>query len=403
VAWFALNVRQTGDPFHFVDLAALAYESGYGNDLFDSVGERLLFYPASLVRSAPLLLAVLVVLIWRLRSNPLVPDLVRLFGLAFGLFYLSTLFSSPVGIFSERYMFVFALALTPVLGGLPSLLARVDSKSVRRAVIIGGTLTAVAMTGYRIVNRPVEWTHAPDLLTLAEGLGEVSSHDRPLVIGLGPGTAIDFTPLKIRNGSDVIVTPSDEGLPTAPGERPEGIDIWIERLPARVRIAGRTPDAVVGRFYLYGPRAAEMQLDPMIGGEGWMFQDENGSTSPVPPSPYVGLEFAGEDPRPGAEALVRKSLSRAGTPRSGHLELRSLYGHGFRSGRILVEVRVDGVVILQRDISERSEWLLVPFTIPAGTGNSIIEVAVVALDGIEVGWDWRGASTVLVRALEIDA
>lgn len=402
LAWFGLNVMQTGDPFHFARQAALAYESGYGNDLFDSVGERLLFYPVSLVRSAPLLLSVLVVLIWQLRKDPLVAGLSRMFGLAFGLFYLSTVFSSPVGIFSERYMFVFALALTPVLGGLPSLLARVDSKAVRRAVIVGGTLTAIAMAGYQIVNRPVEWTHAPDLLTLAEGLGEVSSQDRPLVIGLGPGTGVDVTPLKVRNGSDVIVAMVDADGLTAPGEGPEGIDVWIERLPARVQSAEVTPDAVVGRFYLYGARAVGINLDPMVGGDGWMRQNEDGSISPVPTSPYVGLEFLGEDPWPGAEALVRRSISRAGTIRSGRLELRSLYGHGFNAGRILVEVRVDGLVILQRDISERSQWLLVPFTIPAGSGNSNIEVAVVALDGIEVGWDWGRASTVLVRALEID-
>jgi hypothetical protein len=40
-------------------------------------------------------------------------------------------------------------------------------------------------------------------------------------------------------------------------------------------------------------------------------------------------------------------------------------------------------------------------TLPTGVGDTRIEVAVVALPGIEADWDWGRASTVLIRTLRL--
>ncbi|MGZ5384975.1 MAG: hypothetical protein ACXWH0_13450, partial [Acidimicrobiia bacterium] len=94
-------------------------------------------------------------------------------------------------------------------------------------------------------------------------------------------------------------------------------------------------------------------------------------------------------------------IARGQEPVEGDVELRWLYGHGFNAGRINVEVRVDGETIFTRDVASPSRWVRVPFTIPAGTGTALVEVVVVAQPGIEQGWGWGRASTVLVRAVEI--
>ena len=108
----------------------------------------------------------------------------------------------------------------------------------------------------------------------------------------------------------------------------------------------------------------------------------------------------------------RRSLAWCGSPRQrsvprsdrrqrGSLSIRWIYGHGFNRGRILVEVRVDGQVVLQQDVAEPSRWQRVTFEIPAGTGSSTVSVAVRASERIEKGWKWGRASTVVAKDLVI--
>lgn len=399
LAWFALNAARTGDPLHFVTREAQAYAGGYGTDLFDSALERLTFYPLALLRSDPLLLALAALVFARLFRNRTVTRLARLFALTFLGWYTSTLLAPPVGIFSERYMFAFAVGVAPLLGGLPAVLASIPSDRRRRLLTVACLVSAVAVSGYRIADRPVEWTHPPDLLALNDALGMAARTHGPLSVRVGPGMEIDLTPMRVQNGSNVRVEPGDPAV--TPGEVPPGIDLWIERLPERVQ--GTTAGAVIGRYRLYGPGVEILGgFTPMPGGDGWVYHDEGGQTSPIPPGSYVGLEFAGEDPPPGSEAFVSRSIERGAGELEGSVEFRSMYGHGYNTGRITVLVRLDGVIVHRHDIADPSRWIEVRFVVPAGTGTSTIDVVVIAEPEIESGWGWGRASTVLVRSLLVD-
>ena len=115
------------------------------------------------------------------------------------------------------------------------------------------------------------------------------------------------------------------------------------------------------------------------------------------------LEFDGDDPDAGQEALVWVEVPRTGEMRRARLELRSLYGHGFNPGRLELLVRVDDTVVFSRDIAAPSRWLTVGFPIAPGAGMVRVEVVVRALPGIETGWMWGRASTVLIRSLVVEA
>jgi len=397
--WMVVNLVRTGNPLFFATESARYFLSAYGNDLFDSIPERLTYYPLSLLRSAPLLLAVIAWAAWRYRTHPKVRGLSVLIGVAFGLFFGSSLISPAVGAFNERFMFAFVVALAPLVGGLPGSLSTVQGSLRRRAVLAVGLLVTVAVTSYRVVDRPIEWTHPPDLLALGSALGEVAIPSDPLLIATGSGMTIDQMPLSIQNGTDVQVT----ALPDAslPGEIPPGVEVVIERLPSRIAEISTAPGRVIGRYYLYGPAAASIPAGTATCScPGWVFSGEDGSSRLLEDGPFLGLEFVSDDPPPGAEASLTREVTREQDALEGSIELRSLYGHGFNAGRINVEVRVDGKSIFTRDVASPSRWVTVPFSIPAGLGTAVLEVVVAAQPGIEQGWGWGRASTVLVRAVE---
>jgi hypothetical protein len=398
--WMVVNLVRTGNPLFFATESARYFLSAYGNDLFDSVGERLTYYPLSLIRSAPLLLVVIAWAAWQHRAHPTVRGLIAVVAVSFALFFGSSLISPAVGAFNERFMFAFVVALAPLLGGIPAGLSTVDSSTRRRAVIAAGLVVTVAVTWYRVVDRPIEWTHAPDLLALGSALGEVATPSGPLLVATGSGMTIDQMPLSVQNGTDVQVTALPD--PSPPGEIPPSVDVVVERLPSRIAEISAAPGRVIGRYYLYGPAAASVPAgSATCSCPGWVFSGEDGSIRPLEDGPFLGLEFVSDDPPPGAEASLNREVAREQDPLDGSIELRWLYGHGFNAGRINVEVRVDGETIFTRDVASPSRWVRVPFTIPAGTGTALVEVVVVAQPGIEQGWGWGRASTVLVRVVDI--
>jgi hypothetical protein len=116
----------------------------------------------------------------------------------------------------------------------------------------------------------------------------------------------------------------------------------------------------------------------------------------------VGFEFVTDDPTPGQRTGAVKSISQAAYRQRGSVDLRWLYGHGFNRGRMQVLVTLDGVTILEADVGDPSRWTRVEFDVPTGDGTSQLRVDVVALPGIEAGWAWGRASTVLIRELIVE-
>lgn len=406
VGWIVVNFARTGNPVYFAVRSAQLYATGYGDDLFDTIPERLLFYPAALARSAPLLLAIVAVVAfvsWKVWKQRNVRMTVTLLTLAFGGFYLATLPVPPVGIFSERYMFVFALALAPLAGGVPRLIESVASPATRRVVTVVGLALVVAVTGLRIADRPIEWTHAPDLLALTDSLGAASAATGPLRVGIGPGMQIDTIPLAVQNGRRISIVMEDTAGAVDLENLPADIDVWIERLPARVSSSDTSAEAVVGRYHLYGPKAhAVSAFVSSCTCGSWTFHGDDGTVHPIGDSgPYVPLEFVADNPPAGSRASVVTVADRGPEPGQGSISLRSLYGHGFNAGRIVVEVQVDDRTVFLRDIAKPSRWFDVPFEVPAGTGPSTIEVAIVAQPGIEPTWAWGRNSTVLIRSMTV--
>jgi hypothetical protein len=114
---------------------------------------------------------------------------------------------------------------------------------------------------------------------------------------------------------------------------------------------------------------------------------------------FLWLEFITDDPLPGQTTSISRTVND-GT--SGHLDLRWLYGHGFNSGRLRVEVSLEDDILFSTDVSAPSAWTRVPFMAPPGSGDVTVTVSVTALPGIEQGWLWGRASTVLVRELVIE-
>jgi hypothetical protein len=207
---------------------------------------------------------------------------------------------------------------------------------------------------------------------------------------------IDRVPLALANGDRVTVVEAPMASAAAP---PPGVEVWVERLPERILATTVVADAVVGRYHLYGAAAADLPApaDPCC--LGWSYVTETGIVAPVVPSEYMGLEFLGDDPPPGSEARLVTGVDRGGASRTGSLRFRWLYGHGFNEGRIHLVVRLDGVELFRTDIAAMNRWVDVGFTVPAGAGSSLLEVAVIALPGIEPGWAWGRVSTVLVESV----
>ncbi len=393
ISWALLNQARTGNPLYFAEESARIFLNAFG-PLYGVVS-RLIYYPASLLRAAPLIIPIAAVVVLLRRRDPMLLAVAAIPALAFGVLWGSSLVSPAVGAFNERYLFAFAVAVTPIAAGLPIVAAAAGAgrrmAPVALSVFVG---VAVIWAASRYPHTPEEWTVAPDLLTVAAALGKDADPADPLTVVVGEGMENDVTALVIRNGGALhVVVAGSSADPTrlAPGE------ILLERIPARIAANQAEPAARIGRYALYGMAAPE--VPPCPGCTGWTHRDETGAVSQVITGGYVPLEFLGNDPVPGAETTVWIDVMAPGA--TAVLEVRSLYGHGFNPGRLDLQVRRDGELILQRDIAEHSRWITVDIPLPADQAAVRIEVAVVARPGIETGWGWGRASTVLIRSLTV--
>lgn len=387
--WMALNAIRRGDPLAFRHTTAAMFEAGGGEVLFLSVLERLAYYPRGLLVSAPLLLPVLVILgvvgVWAAPRSRLVTTLVVLH---FGLFYLTSL-QSAVGLFVERFLFAFVLALTPLLAMLPGLPVGRPRGRIAVIVLLVGLLLAETAVG--LAHPSEEWTPAPDLRETSALLGRLArAGSTRLRVVYGEGLDADAVFLQVPNGRRVIVGEA----PDDPSRAGEVADVWIERLPRRIRALALEPRLVVGRYHLYGalPGASDAGTR-----NEWRRVDEDGVEVTLRPRKLVGLEFTADNPPPRAEAFVERLVPRLDRLQRGSLALRWMYGHGVNLGRITVEARVDGRVIFRSDVGAPSRWHSVDLEIPRGVGNSTVTVAVRTTDRVEGGWSWGRNSTVIVR------
>jgi hypothetical protein len=321
-------------------------------------------------------------------------------GIHLALFYITSLVSSAVGAFNERFMFAFVVAALPILGTLPALLARVAPAPVRRAATIGLVTVGMAVVALRLADRPIEWTHSPDLLTLAEELAAAAPVDRPLRVVIDEEMAVvELTPLRTAYGNRLQVEVADALAVENVAELPTGWDLYVTRYPSP---SSPAPAVMVGRYAVEGPSADSVDPQPMLCRcSPWVVIDEFGEQFIPPPGPYAWVEFSSDDPPPVAYAGVSTTLTAAAGSSRGVIEVRSTYGHGFNPGRIRVEVRAGGAVVAEWDVAEPSRWRRVGFEIPPGSSTIDLEVAVITSAEIESDWSWGKASTVLVRSVEV--
>jgi hypothetical protein len=395
LAWMGVNLANQDSPFFFARESARIFKSAYGG--FDGRLRRLVYYPMSLVRAAPLLLVLEGVVAVVRRKRRAVILLVSVFATEFILFYVTSLPSHALGAFPERFLFAFALGLAPLVGGLPAVLRDLVPDKALKPAAVALVAVAVVITVVRIQDRPQEWTHAPDLLALNEQIGVVGAAGLIEVVA-GPETETDHIPLFVQNGDRVAlsVTSDPTAVPGATG------DVWIERSPSRILEFDLNAAPTVGRYRLAGPRADEFRLPPCTGCEGWTWVDEGGHEWPLEDSPYLGFQFVTDDPVPGERTAITTTIAPSDEVRTGSVDLRGLWGHGFNRGRMSIVVTLDDSVVHESDIGDPSRWVRVDFEIPAGTEPHALSVSVVALPGIETGWGWGTASSVLVRELVVE-
>jgi hypothetical protein len=397
--WMAVNLAMAGSPVFFATESARYFLSAYGAR--DSVTDRLFYYPLSLLRAAPLLVPTLLVLFFVGRSNTIVRRLGLVIGVHLALFYLTSIVSSAVGAFNERFMFAFVVAALPILATLPALLARLEPARLRRTAAAGLVLVGSAVTVLRVADRPIEWTHSPDLLTLAEELAEAAPGDRPLRVVIDEELGkVELIPLRTAYGDRLQIEVADALAVENAADLPPGWDLYIDRFPAPDWQAA--PAVMVGRYALEGPSATSVDPQPMpCSCSPWVVIDEAGEKLILPPGPYAWVEFTSDDPPPVANAGVNTTVTVTPGSSMGVIEVRSTYGHGFNPGRIRVEVRAGGTVVEAWDVAEPSRWRRVGFEIPPGSSTIDLEVAVIASPEIESDWSWGRASTVLVRSVEV--
>jgi hypothetical protein len=395
LAWMGVNVANEDSPFYFARESARIFKSAYGG--FDGRARRLVYYPISLLRAAPLLLAVEGLVAFMRRRRRGVVLLVAVFATEFVLFYVTSLPSDALGAFPERFLFAFALGLAPLIGGLPGVMREVVPARALKPAAVTLVVIAVAVTVLRIQDRPEEWTHAPDLLALNEQIGVVGATGQIAVVA-GPETETDHIPLFVQNGDRLALSVTSDltAVPGAVG------DVWIERSPSRILEFDLNAAPTIGRYRLAGPRADAFRLPPCTGCEGWTWIDEGGHERPLEDSPYLGFQFVTEDPVAGERTAITTTIARSDQERSGSVDLRGLWGHGFNRGRMSIVVTLDDTVVHESDIGDPSRWTRVDFDIPAGSEPHQLSVSVVALPGIEAGWGWGTASGVLVRELVVE-
>ena len=386
----------------FLALQGQGFAAQFAGGPFASELSRWLFYPVPLLRSAPVLIPVLLALaVWCTRNIPIVRPLVALLGLQFVVFCVLSVSSGAMGGHRERYMFAYAVGLSPLLGVLPSLIGRLRRRVVRVAVSAGLAVFAIGAMARGIAAPPDEWLPAADTLQLSSVLRE-AARSRPQRLRVVLGLSEDFERLilAVTNGRLLDVGQTTHAGVDATGQVPAGVDVWVERVPARIGAIPVKAGRVVGRYHLYGPAAPAVPLppNPLV---GWARRDETGVLTPLVPTRPLGLEFTSNDPRPGDTVALERTLPRADVPQRGVIRVRGMYGHGFNPGRMTWDVRVDGRVIFSQDVADRSHWYPVAFTIPAGSGQSVIVVVLTASPTIESGWAWGRASTTLVDDLEL--
>lgn len=382
VLWLVRNYLEAGDPLAFTRLTAECFESAYGG--LPTVLGRFLYYPVSFLKTDLLLLALILFAIWIGRKDPatrVITGVVVGYGL---LFYVSGLVSGAVGAFNERFMFGFLVAAAPLTANLVGWL-KSRLPWVARAVSLVIVASWAVVTPLRWSNPPIEWSHAPDFLLVMEKLGERAESDATLRVALDPVLNPVFgTPLRVFAGDRIEVT-NDMGAES---------DLFVSKDPWSGSDDG---SVALGRFLISRPHAKKIEADPMdCPCSGWVFRDELGNTVNLVENPFPWTEFSSLDPLPGQEATVSTFIE----PGIGRVsvELRSLYGHGFNPGRLEVQVRLDGEILSAWDVAEPSRWRKVDFAVLDSGGK--LEVAVVALEGIESGWAWGEASTVLIRRVE---
>jgi hypothetical protein len=219
-----------------------------------------------------------------------------------------------------------------------------------------------------------------------------------IAVVAGPETETDHIPLFVQNGDRLALSVTSDltAVPGAVG------DVWIERSPSRILEFDLNAAPTIGRYRLAGPRADGFRLPPCTGCEGWIWVDEGGHERPLEDSPYLGFQFVTEDPVAGERTAITTTITPSDQERSGSVNLRGLWGHGFNRGRMSIMVALDDVVVHESDIGDPSRWTLVDFDIPAGSEPHQLSVSVVALPGIEAGWGWGTASGVLVRELVVE-
>jgi hypothetical protein len=253
---------------------------------------------------------------------------------------------------------------------------------------------AVAVATIGILDRPRLWAPPPDFLTLADRLGDLGSSSDPFLVGFGEGMPYEPVELQAWHGDRIRVSvDSGFGLPGT-------TDIRIEHLPERIDMYENT-GVVIGTYAVFGHAAPRLAGEPCTGCDGWISLDERADTSSVTPGPYIAVRFTGDDPGPGDEALIYKDIAPAAGEREGSIRLRWLYGTlGLNTGRIRVELRLDGGTVWSEDIAAPRRWVRIPFVVTAAGAR--IEVAVVAQPGIEEGWEWGRASAVLIGELKLE-
>ena len=395
LAWFGVNFANEGSPLYFAKESARIFTAAYGG--FENRRQRIAYYPLSLLRAAPFLLVLegAVALVRRRRRVVLL--LVGLFATQFVLFYVTSLPSKALGAFPERFLFAFALGLAPLIGGLPNVLRYLVPARLIRPAAVALLVLAVAVTVVRIQDRPEEWTHAPDLLALNEQIGIVADGDLLEVVA-GPHTETDHIPLAIQNGTQVALSVTSDPF-AVPGQAG---DVWLERSPRRIIDNRIEYNPAIGRYHLAGPFAELFRLPSCPGCDDWTWVDEGGNERPMTGGPYLGFQFVTEDPLPGERTAIVTTIEPSQQDRIGSVELRGLWGHGFNRGRMSIQVTLDDTLLFEGDIGDPSRWRSVEFDVPAGAQPHQLSVSVVALDGIEAGWDWGTASGVLVRELAVD-
>ncbi len=374
VTWLIAGQVKHGDPLYVSSLvkdATSRMEHGW----------VLTYYPRALIDAAPVILPLALVVVVVLRRNQLARALATLIGLSFLLFYVGSLLASGRGWPAERIVFAFVVGLAPLLGGVVVLLQSLQPKWLRIG-IAGALVLVVGVTfATRTMNDPQveEWGPPEDLIASVRWIGESYSGE-PIRLAAQRGHF--FTSLL---GDRVTLTEDDSSAAVQ---------------AARMPLPSLREGSSIGIWGVSG-LDNEPAPEPCVGCRGWWFTDESGETIPLPASPFLPLRFGEDNPLPGEVATIWRTVSQTSRSQTGHIELRAINGHGAQTGNIFIEVRVDGEPIFEDDIRNENRWYSPHFSIPAGTGTSIVEVSLEAQPGIGRRGNW-GRSHTLVRALELD-